>query len=65
MHCRMKCHASMVRNCVQSHLICNGYLTLLIITFLSYVTVPEPLYAAAPYQAIDLQGYINQSPVQM
>jgi hypothetical protein len=32
----------MVRNCVQSHLICNGFLTLLIITFCAFEVVFEP-----------------------
>ena len=31
-HNQVMCHASSFRNCVQSHLLCNGHLTLLIIT---------------------------------
>jgi hypothetical protein len=37
----------MVRNCVQSHLICNGFLTLLIITFFSLEEVFESMTACS------------------
>ncbi len=44
------CHASISRNCVQSHLICNGHLTLLIITYLSLVAVPAPTNPGIPFR---------------
>ena len=44
------CRASISRNCVQSHLICNGHLTLLIITYHPWLPLLHKRTLVSPFR---------------